>query len=90
MTSGQKKVAAGLGCLIVLAFGLLLLALALELFGISQGDQATISELMRLLWANQPWVVLLVSHVLAAPLWFLAGHFFAAPKDEYARLRGEK
>lgn len=90
MTPGQKKVAAGLGCLSVGAFILLVGAFALELFGVSQNDHATISELFRLVWAHQPWIVLIVSHVIAAPFWFLCGHFFAAPADEYARLRGEK
>ena len=90
MTRGQQKVAAGLGCLAILGFVLLVLTLALELFGVAQQDQATISELMRLVWAHQPWIILIVSHTLAAPFWFLMGHFFAAPKEEYARLRGEK
>lgn len=89
MSPGQKKVVGGLGCITVLAFGLLLLTLALELFGVSLGDHATITEIFRLLWANQPWVVFIVSHTIAAPFWFLAGHFFGAGKEEYAKLREE-
>jgi hypothetical protein len=41
----------------------------------------------RLLWAEEPWVVFLGSHLVAAVVWFLAGHFFGASQETYDDLR---
>lgn len=61
--------------------------LFVELQAVAQGGHSTISELVWLVWATQPWVVLIVSHVMAAPFWFLCGHFFAQARDVYDAIR---
>lgn len=63
--------------------------LVTEGHAVAVGGHSTISELVWLAWARQPWAFLLVSHVLAAPAWFLAGHFFAQSREVYDRMRRE-
>jgi len=53
------------------------------------GESATISHVMRQLWASSdgPWIVLIVSHMIGMPVWFLVGHWFGAGKETYQALR---
>lgn len=76
----------GLAIAAIVAFGILLWLLMVEMQAVGN-EGATISELVWVVWAHQPWVIFIVSHTVAAPFWFLAGHFFAAPYDTYDRLR---
>lgn len=62
-------------------------ALAWELWSYSY--DATFSEALRVLWAHQPWVVFLATHLAAAVWWFLCGHWFGAPKSHYDALRAQ-
>jgi hypothetical protein len=89
MTPGQRKTAVRLGFALLALLGVGVLVLAIELHGAAAHDQASISELLWLLWARQPWVVLLATHLVAGPAWFLAGHFFAQSRSVYERIRGE-
>lgn len=87
MNAAQKYTARGVA-LGALGFVLLIVfLLVVEGHAVVVGGHSTISELIWLIWAKQPWVVLLITHVLAAPFWFLAGHFFAAPSETYDRIR---
>jgi hypothetical protein len=52
-----------------------------------QGGHSTISELVWLAWAQQPWVFLLVGVTVTAVVFFLAGHFFAQTSGFYERIR---
>lgn len=63
--------------------------LVTEGHAVAVGGHSTITELARLLWAHQPWVIWIVTHLIAAPIWFLMGHFVAAPESEYDRIRRE-
>jgi len=72
----------------LLQFALLGGCLVLEVQSTS-GESATISHVMRQLWASPdgPWIVFIVSHLVACPVWFLVGHWFAAGKETYQALR---
>lgn len=87
MNSQQKRTAKGLALIAAGGFLLLLAALFVELVAIGSGGNATISDAFWRLWDEQPWVVLLVSHLLLGPCWFLAGHFFAQSKVVYEAIR---
>jgi hypothetical protein len=52
-----------------------------------QGGHSTISELVWLAWAQQPWVFLLVGVTVTAVVFFLAGHFFAQTSSFYEGIR---
>jgi len=85
----QKYTARGiaigaLGFVLLIAF-----LIVVELHAVAVGGHSTISELVWLVWARQPWIVLLISHVLAAPFWYLAGHFTAQSQETYDRIRRE-
>lgn len=83
----QAKRLAGAGAIF---FGFLIYLFVSELIGVKAGGNSTISELLWAVWARQPWIVFISSHVLAAPFWFLCGHFFAQSSDVYAQIRGDK
>lgn len=87
MTPGQHKTAKRLGIFAVCTFALLVGLLFIEIAAVDQGDHSTISELMWNLWATQPWIVLVVSHLIVAPASFLCGHFFAQSRGVYDRIR---
>lgn len=89
MTPGQKKTAFGIGvwAVSVLLGGFWLLYV--ELAAAGRGDGTTISELTWIVWAHQPGVVFVVTHTLAAPFWFLMGHFFWQSKSVYRDIRKE-
>lgn len=87
MNPQQRRTAIGL---LILGLGgllLLLLALYIELAAVHAGGHSTISELVWLVWAKEPWVVLIGSHCVAAPSWYLAGHFTAQSSEVYDRIR---
>jgi len=66
-------------------------ALYVESIGVRSPEGGdTISELMRAVWAHEPWIVLMASHLIAAPVWFFVGHWFGAPKSEYERIRAAR
>jgi hypothetical protein len=78
------------GCALI-ALALLLVgfgALYLELTAAASGGHSTISELFWLVWARQPWVLLIVSHLVAMPTWFLLGHFTAQASSFMDAVRG--
>lgn len=84
----KRKVYIGLfaiGAVVLLLIGS---ALYVESIGVRSPESGdTISELIWSVWANQPWVIFLASHLVAMPSWFLAGHWLASPKGEYDRMR---
>jgi hypothetical protein len=61
--------------------------LVAEFFGVKQGGESTISEVMWLAWVAQPWVIWLVSVVLAFITGFLSGHFFGQSSAVYDAIR---
>lgn len=77
MNQHQKRTARGLALLGIGGFLLAVAALVLELLAVRSGGNATISEALWRVWAEQPWIFLLASHAIAGPLWYLAGHFTA-------------
>lgn len=87
MNAQQKRTARGLA--VLAAGGVLLLvgALALELLAVRDGGGSTISEAFWRLWAEQPWVLFVVTHTLAAPGWWLVGHFTGQSRVVYDALR---
>ncbi len=87
MTPQQSKTLKLLAVWSVFAFLMLVGLLWIELNAVSQGGNSTISELMWKLWAEQPWVVFIVSHVIAAPFWFLQGHFWGQRSGTYVDAR---
>lgn len=87
MNAAQKYTARGIA-LGALGFVLLIVfLLVIEGHAVIVGGHSTISEMVWLVWAKQPWIVLLVSHILAAPFWYLAGHFTAQSQETYDRIR---
>lgn len=86
MTPAQKKTVRGLVIAAIVAFGVLLWLLMVEMQAVGN-EGATISELVWVVWAHQPGVLLIVSHTIAAPFWFLMGHFFWQSKNVYDELR---
>lgn len=87
MNAQQKWTVRGIAGGIALFVALVVYLLVVEGHAVAVGGHSTISELVWLVWADQPWVVLLLSHLLAAPFWFLCGHFFAQSSDVYDRIR---
>lgn len=87
MTHGQRKtlivLAIWLGLEGVLSVGLIVW----EFYSISLGDHATITETIKVLYAFQQWPFLLVGLLITGILGWLGGHFFAAPAEEYERIR---
>lgn len=71
---------------VVLFIGLFVI----EVYGVSVGDRSTISRFMWGLWATEPWVPFIATHTMAAPWWFLLGHFFAQRRDVYQSIREGK
>jgi hypothetical protein len=54
---------------------------------VAQGGHSTISELVWLAWAQQPWVFLLAGLVVTAVVFFLLGHFTAQTASFYEGIR---
>ena len=88
MTTQQIRTVKRLGVALGLFVVLVLWLLYTEGAAIVQGGHSTITEVVQLGWAHQPWVFLLLAVLLVAIVAFLAGHFFAAPESHYERLRG--
>jgi hypothetical protein len=87
MTTGQKRTAKLVGIVVGIIFLALLSLLVIEGLGIASGDEASISEVVWIVWAHQPWVVWLVSVMGAFLSGFLFGHFFAQSKSVYDEIR---
>lgn len=88
MNPAQIKTVKGCGIAVVALFLVGVYMLYVELVGAAAGDQnATISRLLWGLWASQPWVIFLLSHLVAGPVWFLAGHFVAQSSNVYDAIR---
>ena len=87
MNAAQRRTVRGLALIASGGAILLLGALFIEVMAINSGGNATISEAFWRLWAQQPWVVLVASHLVVGPACFLAGHFFAQSGVVYAALR---
>lgn len=87
MTPQRARTVKYLAIFLGFQFLALLGLLAIELNAVHQGGESTISEVLWQLWATQPWIVLVVSHTIAGPAWFLCGHFFAAPRGHYDEIR---
>jgi uncharacterized membrane protein len=90
MNPSQKKVAGGLGCLAALGFGWLVLLLILELFGVAQGADASISRLIWGVVATQGWIVWLVSVLMSFVAGFFGGHFVSQSQRVYDEIREGK
>lgn len=87
MNAAQRYTVRGL-LIASIAFAFLVGALLyVEGHAVAVGGHSTISELVWLAWANQPGAVFIVSHMLAAPFWYLAGHFFWQSKGTYEQIR---
>lgn len=52
-----------------------------------QGHNSTISEMMWVIWTNQPWAIWLPSVLIAFLLGFFSGHFFGQSSDKYDAIR---
>lgn len=87
MNAQQKRTARGLAVLAAGGLALLVGALALELLAVRDGGAATISEAAWRVWAAQPWVIFVTTHTLAAPAWWLLGHFTGQSRVVYDALR---
>jgi hypothetical protein len=87
MNRQQRATVTGLAVAAVLVGVVMLVLLAVEGHAVVVHGHSTISELIWVVWGTQPWVILLGSHMVAAPVWFLAGHFFAQSREVYARIR---
>lgn len=87
MGDQRSKTVRYLAILAGLAFLLLIGLLAIELDAVRRGGNSTISELAWLLWAGQPWIVFITTHTVAAPFWFLMGHFFGQSRGVYDQVR---
>ena len=83
----QKATAKGLALLVLVLFLVGLGALAIELRAVVAGGNSTISEAMWRVWADQPWIFFLITHVVAAVGWWLTGHFTGQSKAQYDALR---
>lgn len=86
MNAAQIKTVKGIAIfcgLQVIAFAYLLVV---EIAG-AASDNAAISPILWRLWAYQPWVIFIVTHILAAPWWYLLGHFTAQSKSVYDAIR---
>lgn len=93
MRRGVRNTAIVLIAFCVMQLLLLLGLLAWELYAVADRSNAElITTTMKLLWANQPWVVLIIVMGVTGGVMFLFGHFFAGPTSELDRLRhqGEK
>ena len=86
MTLAQRTTVRGIAIFIATVMLALLWLLYVELTAVGQPG-ATISELVWVVWVHQPWVIFIVSPTIAAPFWFVMGHFLAAPKETYNRIR---
>lgn len=89
MTPAQRTTIRGIVIFVAAGAVSLLWLLYVELGAIGSPG-ATISELVWVVWAHQPWVIFIVSHTIAAPVWFILGHFLAAPKETYNRIRDSR
>lgn len=87
MNEQQKRTVRGLALLGLGGFALLVGALVLEIVAVKSGGNSTISEALWSLWASQPWVILIASHALLGPAWYLAGHFTAQSAVVYEAIR---
>jgi hypothetical protein len=87
MTSQQVRTVKRLGVALGIFVALVVWLLYTEGAAIVQGGHSTITEVVQLAFAHQPWVFVLLGVVLVAIVAFLAGHFFAAPASHYERLR---
>lgn len=71
----------------IVEFLWLVYLLIIELQAVHQGHSSTISEIFWFVWAEQPWVFLLVIVVILIPACFLAGHFFGQSSGFYDLIR---
>jgi hypothetical protein len=61
--------------------------LGIEIMAVRQGGDSTISRVIWGLWSDQPWVIWLVSVLVAFILGFFGGHFVAQSDVIYNRIR---
>lgn len=88
MTRAIKRTAGVLLAFFAIQVVLILALLGWEAYAVSSpGEAALITTVIKIAWANQPWVILLVLLLSTAGLFFLFGHFFAGPKDELDSIR---
>lgn len=87
MTPQQARTARGCALIAVALLLVGVAALRLELTAAAAGGHSTISELVWIVWARQPWVLFITSHLVAAAVWFLAGHFTAQASSFYDQVR---
>lgn len=87
MNSAQKYTARGIAIGAALFAAAVVFLLAIEGHAVIVGGHSTISELIWLAWAKQPGAIFIISHVLAAPFWFLCGHLLWQSSDVYDRIR---
>jgi hypothetical protein len=70
----------------VLFFLWLLYILWVEIKAVQQGGNSTISEIIWRLWADQPWVLLLVLLIFSFVGGFFLGHFVGQSRELYKAL----
>lgn len=87
MNSAQKYTARGIAIGAAMFAAAAVFLLVVEGHAVAVGGHSTISELVWQAWANQPGAILIVSHMLAAPFWYLLGHLFWQSRDTYDRIR---
>ena len=87
MNAQQRLTVRGIAVVISLMSLAVCVGLVVEGMAVSSGGNSTISELVWLAWASQPGAVLIVSHMLAAPFWYLCGHFFWQSQKVYDAIR---
>lgn len=87
MNAQQKWTVRGIAVGAALFAAFVVFLLVVEGHAVVTGGHSTISELVWLAWANQPGAILIVSHMLAAPFWYLCGHLFWQSSSVYDRIR---
>lgn len=87
MNMQQRTTVKALFLAVLILFLVGVLLLVAEGHAVAAGGHSTISEILQYVWAKQPWTIFLASHLVAAPVWFLLGHFLAQNQDVYERMR---
>jgi hypothetical protein len=83
----QKKTMAALGIYLVVQLVAALGLLAYEFWAAAQGAAATVSEVLWIVWASQPWTIFLASVSVVGLVAYLFGHFTAQRKEVYDSIR---
>jgi hypothetical protein len=69
--------------------GLVTGVIVVDIMAAQSGESATISHVIRMVWVNEPWTILLVTNLVAYLQGFFTAHFVAAGKATYQAIREE-